>query len=138
MAIKQWPEDKIEEINVYLRFLAERAAGEINTGAAFIRNFVLNHPAYNRDSVVNEQISYDLIQMMSKLNDKGNPDRRGLLGERVCAGEEAEVPQEASGDSDSSDMAANEPQNTAEITNTRLVADVPQAEVAMVDQEVCE
>ena len=109
MTLKQWPEDKIEEINVYLRFLSERATGQIKTGAAFIRNFVLNHPAYNRDSVVNQQVSYDLIQMMSKLNDKGNPDRVDLLGERVCAGEEAVVPQEASGDSDNqdTDMAAN-------------------------------
>ena len=95
MAIREWPEDKIEEVNVYLRFLCERATGQIKTGAAFVRNFVLNHPAYNRDSVVNEQISYDLIQMMSKLNDIGNPDRRDLLGERVCDSEEASaVPQE--------------------------------------------
>ena len=110
MALKQWPEDKIEEINVYLRFLSERATGQLKTGAAFIRNFVLNHPAYNRDSIVNEHISYDLIQMMSKLNDKGNPDRRDFLGERVCDGEEAfAVPQEASGDSDNqdTDVAAN-------------------------------
>ena len=77
---------------------------------------------------------------MSKLNDKGNPDRVDLLGERVCAGEEAVVPQEASGDSDNqdTDMAANQP---AEITNTRLVAEAtesPQTEAALVDQEVCE
>ena len=91
MALKQWPEDKIEEVNVYLRFLSERATGQIKTGAAFIRNFVLSHPAYNRDSVVNEQISFDLIQMMSKLNDKGNPDRRDLLDERATAGEEEAV-----------------------------------------------
>ena len=48
--------------------------------------------------------------MMSKLNDKGNPDRRDFLGERVCDGEEASaVPQEASGDSDDQDIdvAAN-------------------------------
>ena len=77
---------------------------------------------------------------MSKLNDLGNPDRREFLGERVCAGEEASVPQEASGDSDNqdTDMAANEPQNTAEITNTRLVAESPEMEAAPVDQEVCE
>ena len=78
--------------------------------------------------------------MMSQLNDLGNPNRREFLGERVCAGEEAFVPQENSGDSDNqdTDMAANVPQNAAEITNTRLVAESHEIEAAPVDQEVCE
>ena len=80
---------------------------------------------------------------MSKLNDVGFPGRRDLLGERVCDSEEAsEVHQDANEyTNQDTDLAVNEPQNAAEITNTRLVAEAtesPQMEATLVDQEVCE
>ena len=64
----------------YLRFLSDRATGQIPTGASFIRQFVTEHPAYNRDSIVTREINYDLLQMMSGLNDPSNEVRRRLLG----------------------------------------------------------
>ena len=79
---------------------------------------------------------------MSKLNDIGNPDRRELLGESVCAGEEASVvPQEAGmePDDEHTDIAANE--NAAEITNTRLAnqsPENPQTESLLVESSVSE
>jgi glutamate--cysteine ligase catalytic subunit len=64
----------------YLRFLSDRATGQIATGATFIRQFVTEHPGYNRDSLVTKEINYDLLQMMSGLNDPSNEARRRLLG----------------------------------------------------------
>ena len=64
----------------YLLFLSDRATGQIPTGASFIRQFVTEHPAYNRDSIVTREINYDLLQMMSGLNDPSNEVRRRLLG----------------------------------------------------------
>ena len=65
---------------LYLNFLAERATGNIPTGAAFLRRFVTEHPGYNRDSQVTKEINYDLLQMMSGLNELGNEVRGHLLG----------------------------------------------------------
>lgn len=61
MAEKGWPLDKVEETRTYLRFLAARAKGVIPTGATMIRNFVMKHPAYQKDSRLNNQINYDLL-----------------------------------------------------------------------------
>ena len=49
--------DKIEE---YMGFLQQRALGFNCTGAQWIRKFVRTHPSYKRDSLVTEDILYDL------------------------------------------------------------------------------
>ena len=64
----------------YLHFLSERATGQIPTGATFLRQYVTEHPAYNRDSLVTPEINYDLLQMMAGLNEPGSDARRRLLG----------------------------------------------------------
>lgn len=46
MTDKKYNKEQISEIKIFLSFLLERAKGEIITGAKFMRNFVLNHPAY--------------------------------------------------------------------------------------------
>jgi Glutamate-cysteine ligase len=38
-------------------------AGQIKTMARWIRDFVASHPSYEQDSVVNEQICYDLVSV---------------------------------------------------------------------------
>lgn len=45
----------------YLRLVSGRASGKIPTIARFLRNFVLEHPAYAKDSKVSEEINYDLV-----------------------------------------------------------------------------
>lgn len=52
MRLKRWPEAKAAEITQCLEFLSDRATGKIPTGATFIRDFVMNHPAYNHDSQI--------------------------------------------------------------------------------------
>lgn len=46
-----------------------------------IRDFVTSHPAYKKDSKLNQQINYDLLEMMSGLNDPASEARRKLLGD---------------------------------------------------------
>jgi glutamate--cysteine ligase catalytic subunit len=66
---------------MFLSFLMERAKGEVQTGAKFIRDLVLNHKDYNKDSIVNSQIAFDL--MSSIINMNTNPEEKGkLLGKK--------------------------------------------------------
>merc|ERR1719198_987078 len=46
---------------MYLDFIERRATGELVTPAAWMRNFVRNHPSYKGDSVVSDEIAYDLM-----------------------------------------------------------------------------
>jgi len=81
MSLKQWPEDKCEQIMVYMRFLSDRAMGTVPSGATFIREYIMNHPEYLRDSKMSESMGFDLLKMMSTLNDEGSEARRHLLGQ---------------------------------------------------------
>jgi len=46
-----------ERICKYLDFIEQRATGELVTPATWMRNFVRNHPSYQGDSVVTEEIT---------------------------------------------------------------------------------
>ena len=52
------------------------------TTAAWIRQFVLSHPEYKRDSKVTEKISYDLIMKM-KLMAEGHLVCPELTGDLI-------------------------------------------------------
>ncbi|KAF0976579.1 hypothetical protein FDP41_004478 [Naegleria fowleri] len=51
----------------YLSLVSLRASGKLQTNAAFIREFVRSHPQYKKDSVVREEIVYDLIETIEKI-----------------------------------------------------------------------
>jgi len=51
----------MERISQYLSLIEKRATGELMTAATLQRNFIRNHKAYKADSVVNEEITYDLM-----------------------------------------------------------------------------
>lgn len=53
---------KTNNMNNYIDFIEKRAKGEIWTDAKYIRNFVLNHEKYKKDSIVSDEINYDLIK----------------------------------------------------------------------------
>lgn len=53
MEVKKWSASQKEQMNTYLTFLSRRARGLVPTDARFIRDFVLSHPAYKKDSIVN-------------------------------------------------------------------------------------
>lgn len=51
-----------QRLTEYLDFIERRATGELITPATWMRNFVRNHPAYKGDSVVTDEIAYDLLK----------------------------------------------------------------------------
>lgn len=51
----------------YLDFIRKRSTGELQTPATWIRNFVRSHPAYKFDSVVSEEINYDLLKEVDEM-----------------------------------------------------------------------
>ncbi|KAJ5504562.1 Glutamate--cysteine ligase [Penicillium fimorum] len=48
-------------LNGYLEFVAKRASGDLWTTAKWMRHFIQTHEKYKADSVVSEEICYDLI-----------------------------------------------------------------------------
>lgn len=50
-----------ERLTTYLEFIERRASGELVTPATWMRTYVRNHPAYKGDSVVSDEIAYDLM-----------------------------------------------------------------------------
>ena len=51
----------------YLDFIRKRSNGELQTPATWIRNFVRAHPAYKFNSVVSEEINYDLLKEVDEM-----------------------------------------------------------------------
>ncbi|GBP31256.1 Glutamate--cysteine ligase catalytic subunit [Eumeta japonica] len=49
-------------VQQYLKLIQRRAAGDISTTATWIRDFVVTHPDYKKDSVISEKINYDLLK----------------------------------------------------------------------------
>lgn len=59
--------DQISKIFGYLKLISKRASLETKTTARFMRDFIDTHPKYRHDSVVNEDVAYDLLQLMDKI-----------------------------------------------------------------------
>ena len=53
--------NKKNELLKFIDYLEKKTKGEIWTDAKYIRNYIKNHPKYNKDSIVTEEINYDLI-----------------------------------------------------------------------------
>lgn len=56
-----------KRLSEYLDFIRKRSTGELQTPATWIRNFVRSHPAYKFDSVVSEEINYDLLKEVDEI-----------------------------------------------------------------------
>jgi len=69
----------MKRLSVYLDFIERRASGELITPAMWIRNYVRNHPAYKFDSVVSDEIAYDLMIICKDIGE-GNIQVPELLG----------------------------------------------------------
>lgn len=56
-------DDETKELLLkYISFISKRASGELVSLATWQREFVLQHPLYKNDSVVSEEIAYDLMK----------------------------------------------------------------------------
>ena len=59
--------NKKEELLKFVKFLEKKTKGELWTDAKYIRNFVDNHPKYKKDSIISEEINYDLINHLLQI-----------------------------------------------------------------------
>jgi glutamate--cysteine ligase catalytic subunit len=55
------------QLENYLNLVSRRASGELVTSATWIRKFIRGHPSYKFDSVITDEINYDLVEAISKL-----------------------------------------------------------------------
>jgi glutamate--cysteine ligase catalytic subunit len=55
------------ELAQYLALIRGRANGELWTAAKWLRHVVREHKAYEHDSVVNEEVSYDLVKAVERV-----------------------------------------------------------------------
>ncbi|XP_071843982.1 glutamate--cysteine ligase catalytic subunit-like [Apostichopus japonicus] len=62
-SIKDIDAEQRSTLNGYLKLISDRAAGRVKTTAQWIRDFVDQHPGYKHDSVITEDINYDLIKL---------------------------------------------------------------------------
>ena len=57
-------DDQRQTINGHIDLIRQRANGSIKTDAALMREFIINHPKYQKDSIVSNEICFDLIKKM--------------------------------------------------------------------------
>uniref|UniRef100_A0A5S6Q6Z0 Glutamate--cysteine ligase n=1 Tax=Trichuris muris TaxID=70415 RepID=A0A5S6Q6Z0_TRIMR len=67
----------------YLKLIRDRASGRLWTLARWMREFVQQHPDYNKDSVVSEDICYDMLNRMHGI-ETGVVKCHELLGQFSC------------------------------------------------------
>ncbi|KAJ3857506.1 glutamate-cysteine ligase catalytic subunit [Lentinula lateritia] len=78
---------ELSKIHSYLDLIRRRAnAGSLLTPATWVRNFVRTHPAYAHDSVVTQEINYDLIVAVDEI-ERGVRNVSDLLPEDYTGGE---------------------------------------------------
>ncbi|KZV60720.1 glutamate-cysteine ligase catalytic subunit [Peniophora sp. CONT] len=80
-------DEERRKIDSYLSLIRRRASGELQTTASWIRDFVRKHPAYKGDSVVSQEINYDLMVAVDEI-ERGVRREEGLLPRDYCGGEE--------------------------------------------------
>lgn len=72
------------DLATYLDLIRKRANGTYWTAAKWIRNFVQTHPGYKKDSVVSDEITYDLVKAAEQITKEEGRDGMGkeMLGLR--------------------------------------------------------
>ncbi|KAG0153549.1 hypothetical protein PDIDSM_2203 [Penicillium digitatum] len=68
----------------YLDLIRKRANGTLWTGARWMREFVAKHPSYKQDSVVSEEITYDLVKAVEEMTVKEG--KKGSVGWELLRG----------------------------------------------------
>jgi glutamate--cysteine ligase catalytic subunit len=63
----------------YLSLISKRAKGDVMTAATWLREYVTSHSAYKQDSVVNEEINYDLLMRIGRLESEPCPKLHGSI-----------------------------------------------------------
>ncbi|KAL0068752.1 glutamate--cysteine ligase [Marasmius tenuissimus] len=76
----------LAKIQSYLDLVRRRSNGSLQTAATWIRNFVRSHPQYAKDSVVTQEINYDLMIAVDEI-ERGVRKAADLLPEDYTGGE---------------------------------------------------
>ncbi|CAG2106922.1 unnamed protein product [Medioppia subpectinata] len=58
------------KVQQYVQLIADRASAKLPTPAQWIRDFVRKHNTYKYDSVVNEKITYDLLNTLNRIQNE--------------------------------------------------------------------
>ncbi|ODN93544.1 hypothetical protein L198_05409 [Cryptococcus wingfieldii CBS 7118] len=77
-------EKTMDGLGRYLDFIKLRAKGDLMTPASWIRNFITSHPDYKQDSIVSDEINYDLVKAIDEL-ERGQRSVPELLGKDFYA-----------------------------------------------------
>lgn len=67
-----------KEMNMYLDLVRQRASGELMTTATWIRKYVRSHPAYGFDSRVTQEINFDMVKKLDRI-ERGEEEAPGFL-----------------------------------------------------------
>jgi len=67
-----------KRIRAYLNLIKWRADGTLQTTATWMRNFIRSHPAYKQDSVVSDEINFDLMNALDEI-ERGTRTEPDLL-----------------------------------------------------------
>ena len=73
-----------------------RPAGNLKTTATWIREFVQTHPEYKQDSVVSQEINYDLVKAIDEI-ERGVRRADDLLGADYVGSESLRIDLTVSG-----------------------------------------
>lgn len=80
MEVKDFSAHQKLFVERYFTLLEGRVTGKTLTGAAYFRKIVTTHPEYKKDSIVSDEISYDLLRAAALLGNNCMWDKE-LLGE---------------------------------------------------------
>jgi len=65
--------EKIAFDNVW-KFLKKCTSGERLTSASWIRRYVHNHPLYKKDSVISNEVAFDLLTALTSISEGTRKD----------------------------------------------------------------
>ena len=74
-----YDENARQNLLKFANHMEKKAKGEIWTDAKYIRKFISEHPKYNKDSIITEEINYDLINHLLEIQN-GNLKPKELFG----------------------------------------------------------
>eukprot|EP00828_Plagiopyla_frontata_P022890 TRINITY_DN2945_c0_g3_i1.p1 TRINITY_DN2945_c0_g3~~TRINITY_DN2945_c0_g3_i1.p1 ORF type:complete len:368 (-),score=77.09 TRINITY_DN2945_c0_g3_i1:41-1144(-) len=70
---------QIKQFEYIFNFLQERLEGNKLSTASWMRKFIMNHPKYQQDSIINEEIAYDLLKTIEEIASKKRIDENFLM-----------------------------------------------------------
>lgn len=65
-------------VEAFIDLISRRASGELKTGATFLREFVMKHPTYKKDSRLTKEIAHDIVLLAEKLG-RGDTAIEGFI-----------------------------------------------------------